>query len=269
MTIVAISRGSFSGGMILANCVAERLGYRCLARMDLAKVANRYGVSEEQISKAISETPGLLEHLRSERVRYMACAKAALVSEVTDERVVYHGLAGHFLLQEAPHVLSIRVIANMEYRIKEVMERRDLTREDAVQIIKTVDEKRSRWTKFLYNVDWSDPSLYDIVINLNNISISSACEVVSLAASLPKLQATRESQRKLKDLALATELKALIMAGKHISSTNVEIDVDEGIVTLSGKANSLEEADQIREIIMSTPGVKEINSMMRVRTPMV
>ena len=264
MAIITISRGTFSGGQGLAQCVAEKLGYRCIPRIELQQAAKRYHVSDEELSKAISGTPGILERLHSERVRYLACIRAALVKEVKDDKVVYHGLAGHFLLEGVPNVLRVRVIANMEFRIKGAMERGDLTREDAIQVIKTMDEKRTRWTKFLYHVDWLDPALYDIVINLDRISISGACEVVSLAVSQPEFQATPDSQKTIDDLVLSTEVKALIAAHKGISALGVEIEADAGIVTIGGTVESVADADKIREIVRTTPGVKEINSNMRV-----
>ena len=35
MAIITVSRGTFSGGQSLAECVAEKLGYRCLPRFAL------------------------------------------------------------------------------------------------------------------------------------------------------------------------------------------------------------------------------------------
>jgi hypothetical protein len=41
-----------------------------------------------------------------------------------------------------------------------------------------MDEDRRKWTRYLYGVDWEDPSLYDLVINLEHISIDQACHLV-------------------------------------------------------------------------------------------
>ena len=47
MAIITISRGTFSGGQSLAEYVAGKLGYRCLAREVLIEAARQYGVDEE------------------------------------------------------------------------------------------------------------------------------------------------------------------------------------------------------------------------------
>jgi len=98
MAIITISRGTFSGGQSLAECVAEKLGYRCISREVLVEAAKARGVPLEKLSKSLSDVPGILEGMSLERVHYLAYIKAALVSAVKDEMAVYHGLAGHFLL---------------------------------------------------------------------------------------------------------------------------------------------------------------------------
>ncbi|MFC1970908.1 cytidylate kinase family protein [Chloroflexota bacterium] len=266
MAIITISRGTFSGGQSLAQCVAKRLGYRCLTRIELYKVAKRYGVSDKELSEAISKTPGILARLGSERVRYLACIRAVLVNAVKDDNVVYHGLAGHFLLQGVPHVLRIRVIANMEFRIKGAMERSGLARKEAIDYIKKADEKRVRWTKFLYQADWCDPSLYDLVINLDHISLDSACEIVRHSVSLDEYERTPEWQNIMDDLVLSTEVRAIVTANKGIADSGLEVEADGGVITLGGTVGSLQDADKIREIVAAVPGVKDINSKMQVKS---
>ena len=47
MSIITISRGTFSGGKAIAECVAENLGYACVSREILSDAAETYGVSAE------------------------------------------------------------------------------------------------------------------------------------------------------------------------------------------------------------------------------
>lgn len=39
-------------------------------------------------------------------------------------------------------------------------------------------QMRRKWVRFLYRVDWLDPSLYDMVINIGSIGVQSACDLV-------------------------------------------------------------------------------------------
>ena len=266
MAIITISRGTFSGGQSLAQHVAERLGYRVLPRIELHEAALRYVVSDEVLSDAISETPGFLERMGSERARYLACIRAALVRAVKDDNVVYHGLAGHFLLQGVPHVLRVRVIANTEFRIKGAMERTKLTRKEAIEYIRKTDEKRVRWTKFLYHVDWHDPSLFDLVINIDRLDISDASEIVAHAVELDRFKTTPETQKIMEDMALSTEVRAIVAMSKGVADSGLEVEANGGVVTLGGTVGTLADADTIREIVRSVRGVKSIESKMQVKS---
>jgi cytidylate kinase len=265
MAIITVSRGSFSGGTSLAKCVADKLGYRLLARVELAEAAARYGVPEDKLSNAIYEKPGIWERFHSERTRYLAYVRAALINAVKDDNVVYHGLAGHFLLEGVPHVLKVRVIANMEYRINAAIERSNMTRDDAIQTIKTLDDRRARWTKFLYHVDWSDPASYDMVINLDRITLDGACDIVCIKAGKPELQATPESKKAMDDLALSAEVRAIIAANaanKDIADDGVAIEAKSGVITIKGTVRS-SDAEKIRAIIKAVPGVKDISNKIQ------
>jgi cytidylate kinase len=267
MAIITISRGTFSGGQKLAECIAAKLGYRCISREVLVETAQEFGVSEDKLLEALTKKPWLLERLTRARDRYLAYIRATLLKEVRDENVVYHGLAGHLLLKDVPHVFRIKVIANMEFRVKNAMERNNFSREEALQYIREVDEGRARWTRFIYDVDWNDPNLYDLVVNLDQITIESACEVVCHLSSMEGYQRSDLSKKIIADMVLATHLRALIAADNNISDRGVEVAADAGVVTVSGTVESIAEADRIRNIVRMEPGVAEIDSKLRVRLP--
>jgi cytidylate kinase len=267
MAIITISRGTFSGGQKLAECIAAKLGYRCISREVLVETAKEFDVSEEKLLEALTKKPWLLERLTRARDHYLAYIRATLLKEAKDENVVYHGLAGHLLLKDVPHVFRIKVIANMEFRIKNAMERNNFSREEALRYIREVDEGRARWTRFIYDVDWNDPNLYDLVVNLDQITIESACEVVCHLSSMEGYQRSDLSKKIITDMVLAAHLKALIAADNNISDRGVEVVADGGVVTISGTVESIAEADRIRTIVRMEPGVEEIDSKLRVRLP--
>ena len=182
------------------------------------------------------------------------------------DNVVYHGHAGHLLLKGVPHVLKIRVIASMEQRIKAAMESQGLAREQAMDHIARVDAVRAKWTKYLYGADWTDPQLYDLVVNLDQMSVANACEVVRAAANLEEFRTTPESQRMMDDLVIASAARAKIAAEKGIGDAEVEVEAHGGVATVGGTVGSLDEADRIKQIARETPGVVEVISRIRVRT---
>ncbi len=260
MAIITISRGTSTGGKELAQAVAERLGYKMVAEEVLVKAAKQYGMAIEKVQHAIEDKPGFFDSMSLERVHALAFVGAALCKEIKDEKIVYHGHAGHLFLRRVPHVLRIRVIASMEYRIKKAMEQHDFSWEQASDFIKKADEARVKWSQFLFHVDTRDPSLYDLIIDVDRINIAGACDIVCTAAALERFQKTPESQERLDNFILSTEIRAAIAKGAHIADDNIEIKARKGVVEISGSVHSLEDADELREFVRKYPGIKDIQS---------
>ncbi|MFA4835910.1 MAG: cytidylate kinase family protein [Dehalococcoidia bacterium] len=263
MAIITISRGTFSGGKELAECIADKLGYKCLSREVLVEAARRYDVSLEKLSQAMEGKPGILERMTLDRVHYLAYVRAALAKAAGDEKLVYHGHAGHLLLGGVPHVLKVRVIADVEYRIKAAMARRNLNRQQAIDFIKKIDDDRRKWTKFLYHVDLFDPSLYDVIINVEKIKMPHACEMLTLLSQSEEFQPTPQSQKSIADLILSTDVRARIAADGSVRDDEVEVEADGGMVAITGSVNSLQDAEKLKEIVQKCPGVQGVVSRIK------
>jgi cytidylate kinase len=182
MSVITISRGSFSGGKMLAECLARSLDYRCVDREVIVERAAAHGVSQEELRDALQKPPTFLERLQHKKYLYLVLIQAALCEEVRTGRAVYHGNAGHLLLKGGPHILRVRIIAPMEFRLKMAQDRLKLSRAEALDYIYKMDQDRRKWTQYLYGVDWGDPGNYDIVLNLEFMDIQEACKTVSTLA---------------------------------------------------------------------------------------
>lgn len=184
MAIVTISRGSLSGGRAVAECLAERLGCRCLAREILQEAARALGVSEDVVRAGFETTPGLWARLTREREKYVQAVKTALAEACLEGDLVYHGLAGQFLLRGLPGVLRVRLIAPLEQRMRALVEAHHrMSRQAAVEFIRNVDQDRRRWVELTYDADVEDPSFYDLTVNLRSLSLDGACAAISEACA--------------------------------------------------------------------------------------
>ncbi|MEJ2008230.1 MAG: cytidylate kinase family protein [Acidobacteriota bacterium] len=235
MAIITISRGSMSGGMAFAECLAKTLGYPSLAREVLVKAAGKLGVAEEKLRGKIEKSAGFWERMTSDRRIYLIALQSALADACVDGDLVYHGHAGHLLLKDLPNVLRVRLIAPMANRIREVMERQGLNYGAARDYIRLVDEERVRWTKFVYGLDWRDPKNYDVVINLGNISISTACAMVAAVVKLPAYASTEEVKKRLQDYALACRIKVALAANSKSGAVRFDVRADNGKVEVFGE----------------------------------
>jgi cytidylate kinase len=260
MSVITISRGSFSGGKTLAECLATRLGFRCIDRDVIVERAAASGVSQDELLDALLKPPTFLERFRHKRYLYLALIQAALAEEVRTGKVVYHGNAGHLLLKGVSAVLRVRIIAPLEFRLDMVESRLKLSREESLAYIQKVDDGRRRWTQFLYGVNWEDPALYDLVVNLEHMSIEEACSVLGAVVKQQRcFQFTEECQAAMDDLALASRIRANLAIDSSTSHLEVEVTASRGAVRIAGKLATPDEVVEVRRVALAVPGVTSLD----------
>jgi cytidylate kinase len=260
MSVITISRGSFTGGKTLAECLSHALGFRCLDRETVAERAAASGVAQEELLDALLKPPSFLERFQHRRYQYLALFQAALAEEVKTGRVIYHGNAGHLLLKGASPVLKVRVIAPIEKRIAMLQERLKMGRGEALNYIQKVDRDRKNWTQYLYGVNWEDPALYDLVINLDVLDISAACEIVAAAARQQKCFAfVGDCQREMEDLAIGSRVRANLAINAPTSHLEFEVASYLGRVSIRGKVTGTDELEEVKRIARAVPGVRELD----------
>lgn len=259
MSVITISRGTFSGGKMLAECLAGELGYRLIDRDVIVERAAAYGVSQHELREALEKPPSFLERLRHKRYMYLALVQAALTEEIRTGKAIYHGLAGHLLLPGGLAVLRTRIIAPLEFRVAMCQERLKLTRGEALAYIQRVDQERRKWTQYLYGVDWGDPSLYDLVINLEYLSIREACQLIASLVRERCFEFDAACQRRMDDLAVASRVKANLAINPPTSHLEFEVEAEGGTVRIRGKVTRVEEIDEVARVARETPGVTAVN----------
>jgi cytidylate kinase len=230
MSIITISRGSYSRGKEVAEKLAQALGYQCLSRDILLEASERYNISEMKLIRAIHDAPSILERLTYRREPYVAYIRAALLRQAQKDNVVYHGLAGHFLLKGVPHVLKVRIIADLEDRVQEEMKRENISAGEARRILLKDDQERRKWSKHLYGVDTWDPSLYDLVITIKCVKVEGAVGLIKYALQGPCFQTTPAGQKLVDDLSLAASIEAALI--EDIRSIQVEAKEGEVFIYL-------------------------------------
>lgn len=257
MAIITISRGSYSKGKDVAEMAAGKLGYQCVAREVFIEASKDLNIPEAKLTRAIKNAPSILDRLTYGRERYIAHFQAALLKYLQRDNIVYHGLAGHFFLKGIPHVLKVRIIADMEDRVRLEMEREGIGREAALSLLKKDDEERRKWSNYLYGIDTTDSSLYDLVIHIGNIKTEEAADLIRCTAALDAFKTTFESQKMMDDLVLASEVRAALINIKP----DIRVIARDGKVTIGAGSILLKEPDAAREverIARMIPGVKEV-----------
>lgn len=266
MAIITISRGTMSGGEALAKCLAERLGIPAVSQEILQEASSRFGISQTLLLQQLEKTKGLIQGPSPQRGLYLAAIQLALAERAPKGPFVYHGHAGHLLLKGVPHVLKVRVIAPLNRRARKMVEAQKTPLEDAKKTIEKMDEGRIKWTRFLYDVDWRDPSLYDLVVNLDAITLESACELIVCALNQPEFQESPESRAMIEDFLLASRVKAALASHERTKGLELEVRAQKGIIEITGSfetggifhSGKQRIKNDLIEVAQPVAGVKEV-----------
>ena len=266
MAIITISRGSYSRGKEVAEKVAQELGYECIAREIVLEASEEFNMPEIKLIRAIHDAPSILNRFAYGKEEYIAYIQEALLKHLQKDNVVYHGLAGHFFVRGISHVLKVRIIADLEERIRLEMEREGISKKEASHILKKDDKERKKWSEHLYGIDTWDPTLYDLVLHIHKITVDDAVDIICHVARLKHFQTTPESQKAMDDLALSAEVKAALIDTKP----DIQVSADNGVVHIGTEAPLVQESiwiQKMEKIAKAIPGVKEIRIKVLPITP--
>lgn len=255
MSIITISRGSYSRGKEVAEKLAESLGYDCISRDILLEASKEFNIPEIKLIRALHDAPTVLERFTHGKVRYLSYLSSSLLNYVLKDNVVYHGLAGHYFLKDVPHVLKVRIIADIEDRVREEMKRENISEEEARYTLKKDDEERRKWGIQIYGTDTWDSNLYDIVLHIGRITVDDAVDFLHNTVQKPAFQRSPSSQKLLNDMALS----AKVLSNLIKITPDVNVKSNDGVVVILNSAALTENImSEIKKIAETVEGVKEV-----------
>mgnify|MGYP000144321061 CR=1 FL=1 len=259
MQIISISRGTFSGGKALAEKMAAKLDCPCLSREELIEEATKAGIPVGKLEEVMLKPQVFSERLALEREHYRAFSIMFICERAMESgKIVYHGRTGHLLFPGISHVLRIRVIADMEYRINAAMRRLNLDREKAKRYIEEVEEGRHRWVHFFYGVSWDETSHYDVIVNLEQMNVDNAASALCNMAQLPDFQMTPASERAMKDLWLAAKARLLLAQDARTARCSFTVRAENGVVNVSYLPRDAKVGVYVPQVLEKLEGLKEL-----------
>lgn len=197
--VISISRAMAAGGEEIGRDVAAQLGFRFADEEIVVQAAKKAGVSPETIEK-VERTPPLiqriLQYMGSMPVEpssylpapaHLSPAYEALIEQVIRETaaqgnvvIVAHGAS--IPLAGAAGLLRVLVTGSQEARAARLAAAAGLGKGRAKKAIQDSDRERREYLQRFYNIRVELPTHYDIVLNTDVLSLSTATELITTAA---------------------------------------------------------------------------------------
>ena len=202
--VITISREVGSGGRTIGRKLAEKLGARfsdkeLIDALQAKLNLTASGIEElkgkkkrwlDDFIQMVAPVPksGLLvdgdsdyisEYNKSLGVNDVFEAEKEILNGIADQgSCVIAGRSGFFVLKGRPNKVDILITASLENRIARIMEKQNLTREKAEQVIESVDKARDNYVLRYTGQSRYDARNYNIVLNMDYLTEDKAVELI-------------------------------------------------------------------------------------------
>jgi len=258
MSVVTIAHAAYSGGSAIAEKVASLLNYRSIDREVLIEASKRYGIPEAKYTEVLEAEGHWWERWRESLRLYRITLQAAMCEVVEGGQVVYYGRAGRQLLPGIRHVLTVLVVAPMDYRIEQVRAQKGMDAENARQYLREIDRVRSRRFRALFNDDWQDPVGQDLVLNGSRFNAEVGASLIADTVRRSEFQPTAESIKAFQNLATTARVQAALITSAKTRNVVLNVKCDNGQVTISGILADPDLEKEIVRIAKEVKGVAEV-----------
>ena len=267
MAIITIARQIGSLGNEIAADVAQHLHYTLVDQAKLQEAAEAYGMLKSELEEVHERRPTLVTRYLTMRHRaYLDMIQTIIYEYAKADDVVILGRGATVLLSDVPSALHINMFAPIERRVEVVMAREGISRPLAEQIVRESDQDRAGYMRYLFDRDWMDPLLYDVMINTSVVTREQACELIAEAAHAKELlEAHDRSLVILGNHILVRRVEEALLKAKQVNPRHISLSVTTpGVVKLMGIVNSEKEKLAAETVVGTITGVSDVDNELYV-----
>ena len=186
--IITISREFGSGGHVIGQLLAKKLGFKYYDKEIILKIAQETGLDAEFIEQRSEYASGksFLSYALASRtdaglaiddVIYQAQVKA--IKDIAAEGdCVIVGRCADYILKGEKDVLNVFIYGDEEAKMERVVEKDHKTPKEALALMKEMDKKRK--LNYEYNTDakWGDCNNYDVCLNSTSFGYEKCVDLI-------------------------------------------------------------------------------------------
>ena len=190
---ITIARGFGTGGREIASKLADELGIHSYENRILTLAAQYSGMDEFEFREVDEKLRGSYVRSQIQRMQKRFLPQGHMEEFVSDDRLfqieakiirelvkaescIIVGKCSDYLLKDYDNVLSVYIEAPRAYCLKQVMDRMDVTEEEAARLITKTDKYRADYYKYYTNGNyWTNPVNYDLTLNSGRLGQEKMC----------------------------------------------------------------------------------------------
>ena len=189
--VITIAREYGSGGHLLGEMLAQRLGIKLYDKEFIRMAARESGIDENYILQNEQSIPSFwlkcifsqnseqaLKHsLSKDDVLFVVESK--IIQELTaKESCVIVGRCADFVLKDYPYAIRVFCYSDPESACERCVQEYGVPREKAEAEIKRINRNRIAHYEYYTGQKWGEPHHYNLMVNTGSIGLSAACELI-------------------------------------------------------------------------------------------
>ncbi len=262
MALIIISSTSAALRKEVSESLAQKLGYACLSREELVDQATAAGIPVGKLEMSVIKSPAQTERLARLKERYLAYITSGLCERAGEGNLVYHGRGGHLLLPNVSHIFRVHLVPNQEQEIHGKMLQLRLDHPKAEKYIEQVNQDIEKWVHLIHGQDLHDPKQYDLILNLEHMSLANASTALCSLAELPDFRPTPASLKAMENYCLASRARMKLSLDDRTAESDFTVSANEGVVTVTYMPRQSQAGRFIPEVLADLEGTREILATM-------
>jgi len=264
MSVITISKQLGSVGTKIAREVAEKLNYEYVDKEKIGKILANSDFGVIEVEKFDEKKPPFWDSLALQRDIFLRAIRAAIYDFARKGKVVIVGRGGQVLLRNLPGTLHVRIFAPFDLRVKRLVSSQGVDEKYAIPILRQSDQDSAGYIQSSLHADWNDASLYDLLINTQNLSQTTAVQLIIDSVHSREMQeGVEKGKEKLAELALVEKVEAKLVPILGSGLHQLEIRAEKGGIFLKGtvlssKLLSSELKDECERAVTALEGVERV-----------
>ncbi|MCG6551856.1 MAG: cytidylate kinase-like family protein [Candidatus Magnetominusculus sp. LBB02] len=275
MSIITINNRPCCRGREIAAEVAAKTGCELVISEQItAMAADQYHVPLEKIKTACESPLSLFGMSLEERHRHLACYEAVLMRYFLRDNILFCGFVGRTLLEGISHILKTYITSNLADRASIRASRKNISDKDAEKQLLKEDISNKKLIKALYNFEDDDPKHYDMTLNIGQITVEDAIEIISMTSKGRRFQPMTYSIASAHNIELMYRVRAALIhidpnisiryecSGLIIHSRALESETAKRTAAIKAAIAPIPEAAEA-DIVITEDFFKQISSTLR------
>jgi cytidylate kinase len=192
--IINIGRQLGSGGRSIADILAHHYNITAYDRKLIELAAKESGLSQEFFENADEKkSHGFFHSIFSNRVAANALGsndsylsndalfkvQSDIIRDLAErESCIFIGRCADYILREHPRCINLFFTANLEDRISRMAREKDITPEQAEELIEKTDHRRADYYNFYSGKTWGIAESYDLCINTSHLGFEGTAKML-------------------------------------------------------------------------------------------